>query len=65
MLGLYRQVNGYRYLSDEAVTGSPDDYRADELRNEAWKIVQGRADHTRADLLESFGLAAAHGHGSA
>lgn len=64
LVGLYGEVNHYGQLQREAIIGSPDSRRPEDLRDEAWKIV-GRALASRRDgLLAAFEQAVAKGQGS-
>jgi hypothetical protein len=40
LLSTYRQVNGYSHLQDESISGSPDHWTDEQLRERAWKIVE-------------------------
>jgi len=39
LFGIFKNKNSYQYLLDEAITGNPDELKAEELKNKAWKIV--------------------------
>jgi hypothetical protein len=51
LLPIYRQESEYPMILEEAITGNPDDMRADELRERAWNIVE---PHFRAELEEIY-----------
>jgi hypothetical protein len=40
LLPIYRRANTYPYLLDEGVTGNPEGLRPEELREQAWAVVQ-------------------------
>lgn len=61
---IYRQANNYRNLFDKPVTGNFDDASREELHKAAWKVVEPSFTENRAQLVEDFGTASAHGKGS-
>jgi hypothetical protein len=56
---IYREVNSYPHLVERAVTGNPEALSAEELRKQAWAIVepyfQKRQDEARAQYRKSAG----------
>lgn len=40
LLPIYKEANNYPQLLDEGITGNPDELKAEELHEQAWKIVQ-------------------------
>ncbi|MBD3179016.1 MAG: hypothetical protein GF417_05130, partial [Candidatus Latescibacteria bacterium] len=40
LLPLYRKVNSYPHLIDQAITGNPGDRSMEELHGEAWELVR-------------------------
>ncbi len=36
---IFKNKNSYQHLLDEAITGNPDELKAEELKTKAWKIV--------------------------
>ena len=53
-LKLYRQVNTYPELLDEAVFGNPDKPSVDELHAAARKVVQSYYDRARSQAIERY-----------
>jgi hypothetical protein len=56
---IYREVNSYPNLIERAVTGNPEGLSADELRKQAWAIVetyfQKRQEEALAQYRQSAG----------
>jgi hypothetical protein len=56
---IYREVNSYPHLVDRAITGNPEGLSVEELRKQAWAIVepyfQKRQGEARAQYLQSVG----------
>ncbi len=56
---IYREVNSYPHLVERAVTGNPDGLSAEELRKQAWSIVepyfQRRQEEALAQYRQSVG----------
>jgi hypothetical protein len=56
---IYREVNSYPHLVDRAITGNPEGLSVEELRKQAWAIVepyfQKRQDEARAQYRQSVG----------
>jgi hypothetical protein len=50
LLALYREVNHYPHLADKEIVGSPERLRLEDLRAQAWAIVQ---PHFRRKLIEA------------
>jgi hypothetical protein len=40
LLSIYKNLNTYRYLTDESVEGNPDERRPEDLHDRAWAIVE-------------------------
>ena len=40
LLPICKQANNYHYLVNEAIEGNPDDLSAEELHQQAWKIIE-------------------------
>ncbi len=51
LLPIYRQANTYPYLVEGGVTGNPEALSAEELHDDAWRIVQ---PHFRKDRDEAI-----------
>ena len=47
---IYREANAYPHLMDQGVSGNPDVAKPDQLRQQAWPVVQSliEADHQKA-----------------
>jgi hypothetical protein len=60
-VGLYRQVNKYDNLLDEAIEGNPDRKDLDTLRREGLEIIQPRAEKRQAEILSHYEHLAGHG----
>lgn len=57
LLPTYAAVNAYPYLVEQGVTGNPDDLSADDLREQAWVLVEPlfqRARQTAADRYHAL-----------
>ncbi|MBN2847073.1 MAG: hypothetical protein JXP72_01340 [Coriobacteriia bacterium] len=52
LLPLYRDVNSYPHLTDEAIVGNPDGLGDTELHERAWSIVDGRFSTERRSAAE-------------
>ncbi|HOD35598.1 MAG TPA: hypothetical protein PLR20_08685 [Syntrophales bacterium] len=63
---IYREVNSYPHLVDRAVTGNPESLSVEELRKQAWAIVepyfQKRQEEARAQYRQSVGTGLASGN---
>lgn len=51
---LFRECCRYKALMEEAVRGNPDELKAEQLHQRAWKIVQPHFDRERFAALEQF-----------
>jgi hypothetical protein len=57
LAGLYRKVNRYPHLLEEAIAGSPDLVKSEDLHARAWQLVQPRflaAQRAAADQYRRF-----------
>ena len=64
LVAIYREANHYPQLHDEAVTGSPEGWRDEELHARAWSLLEPTLERGRAAALERYGTAQAEGRGS-
>ncbi len=53
-ISLYREASAYPHLVAGGVTGSPEGKRADQLREEAWKVVEPDLTTSRRAAAERF-----------
>ncbi|MDY6990892.1 MAG: hypothetical protein SWQ30_22855 [Thermodesulfobacteriota bacterium] len=51
---IYGQANTYQYLVDEGISGNPEGVSADELHDEAWKIVQPYFQTARDEAMALY-----------
>lgn len=51
---IYRDVNTYDELCDQAVTGNPDDARPEALHRQAWEIVRPLFERRERDVLHEY-----------
>lgn len=58
LLPIYRDVNTYPHLYDEAVTGNPEDLHPEELRKEAWQLVHPFYEQARAGAFDAYHILA-------
>ncbi len=56
----YRQVNTYDHLVDEPILGNPEHLRPEELREQAWEILEPRFHGRLAEIKEKFEASLAH-----
>jgi hypothetical protein len=61
--GLYRRVNGYRQLTEQAIVHNPEDLTAEELRSRAWRIVEPLFRGPLREASETYGTLAGHDSG--
>jgi Bacterial archaeo-eukaryotic release factor family 7 len=54
LLPIYKQANTYPYLMDEGIPGNPEELKAEELHEPAWKIVQSYFDQAQQELVERY-----------
>jgi hypothetical protein len=54
LLAIYRQANTYSELLEEAILGSPDDLRPEELHTRAWPIVAPRFERDRIEAMARY-----------
>lgn len=54
LLPLYRAVNSYSYLAEEAIAVNPETLRPDELHGRAWAIVERRLERARDEAVERY-----------
>lgn len=60
----FRAISHNTQLLTDGVTGNPDAFTPDELREKAWAVFEPRYHERLAKLLEEFGTANAHALGS-
>ena len=53
-IALYRGANTYAHLVSGGATGSPEGKRADQLREEAWKVVEPDLTKARREAAERY-----------
>lgn len=53
-IALYREANTYPHLVEGGVTGSPEGKRADELRTEAWRVVEPDLSKARREAAGRY-----------
>lgn len=58
---IYAEANTYRYLLPDGVQGSPDEARADDLRTQAWEIVERYYEQTKQQAVDRYGELAGTG----
>ncbi|MFK5633828.1 MULTISPECIES: hypothetical protein [unclassified Ornithinimicrobium] len=63
-VAVYRELNGYPHLLDDAVERNPDDMSPDALRSAAWKLVEKRLDDESGLLVDRFHEQRARGTGA-
>jgi hypothetical protein len=51
---IYAEANSYRYLVREGIHGNPENVRAEELRQKAWKLLEPRFAESQRALLERY-----------
>ena len=51
---IYQQANHYPHLVDEGIAGNPDQVAAQDLHQQAWRIVQPLFLHTRRESVEKY-----------
>jgi hypothetical protein len=61
LMPLYEKANSYNNLIREKITGNPEIWNDDVLRQQAWKIVQPYFDKTRLDAIGQFNASAGTG----
>ncbi|GIV77725.1 MAG: hypothetical protein KatS3mg050_2119 [Litorilinea sp.] len=54
LLGIYREVNTYDHLLEEAILGNPDDLSAQELHQRAWPLVEPVFRAPRQEAAERY-----------
>ncbi len=64
LIPIYREANHYPYLHDEALTGSPEGWRDEELHQNVWRLLEPHFAEERERAQERFGTAQAAGKGS-
>lgn len=57
---VFRTLSHNTFLAAEGITGNPDAFTAEELREKAWAAFEPRYHARLAKLLEEFGSARAH-----
>ncbi len=61
--GVYRNVNSYGRLLEEAIQGNPERLSAADLLARAWPIMQGIAQREQAELMDRIRSHHANGRG--
>ncbi|OQW37270.1 MAG: hypothetical protein A4E19_13990 [Nitrospira sp. SG-bin1] len=64
LLPLYKTISQYGPIASEALTGNYEERRDEELRRDAWHIMESRLMHNRRATLEQVNEAVATGRGS-
>lgn len=54
ILPLYREANKYQRLSEEGITGNPEELSASELHRQAWAIVQPYLQRERKEAAAQY-----------
>lgn len=62
---LYREVNRYPYLVEQAVTNGPQLLSEDELHHRAWAVVRPIFEKAQAEAIDRFKAYDGTGHASA
>src|SRR5690606_29706599 len=63
-VAVYREINSYPHLVDDAIERNPDDMSADDLRAAAWELVEKRLEQETSRLLDRFHEQRARGTGA-
>lgn len=53
LLPIYREVNTYQHLTDEAIEGNPNDLPREQLHARAWKILQPMFEGPQKKAVEA------------
>jgi hypothetical protein len=64
LLPIYREANTYPHLLEEGITGSPDGLTPEELRQQAWEIVQPYLQQAQQQAIERYQELAVAGQAS-
>ncbi len=51
---IFKNKNSYQHLIDEAITGNPDELKAEDLKNRAWKIVAPLFDQEQQEAASRY-----------
>ena len=51
---IYKEANNYPQLLDEGITGNPDELKAEELHEQAWKIVQPYFEQAQQEVVNRY-----------
>ncbi len=54
LLPLYREVNSYRNLTEEGITGSPNTLAVEDIHERAWEIVEPQFTAEREEALRLY-----------
>ena len=54
LYSLYREANHYPHLVEAHVTGNPDEWHPDEVREKAWEVVGSQFDQAKQEALERY-----------
>lgn len=58
LIPIYREVSSYSHLYPEYLTGNPDDFRPEDLHQQAWKLVDPFFKKARLDAIEGYHILA-------
>jgi len=47
LIPIYREASSYKYLSEKAITGNPEELRDEELHAHAWKLLEPEFKNTQ------------------
>jgi hypothetical protein len=64
LLPIYKEANNYPNLMDEGFTGNPDELKAEELHEQAWKIVQPYFEQAQQSAASRYQQLAVTGQAS-
>ncbi|HEX2978849.1 MAG TPA: hypothetical protein VHO48_01175 [Anaerolineaceae bacterium] len=64
LLPIYRNASRYPHIHEQSLTGNPENQSAEELHDEAWRIIAPRFQQTRREAIEGYYILANDGLGS-
>lgn len=62
---IYQQANTYNHLVEEPITGNPQFTKPEELKDQAWQIVEPLFDRNQKQIMELYQQIAGEGTGKA
>jgi len=51
---VYKEANTYTNLMDKAISGNPEELSAEDLRNQAWSVVESSFEKEKATAIEQY-----------